>query len=740
MHTNQEIKGNLARLLATENLIVEHRKTETAMFDVDRRVLTLPLWDHASDTVYNMLVGHEVGHALFTPNDDWRSIADCPKDFVNVIEDARIEKLMKRKFPGLRKDFSVAYRELFNKDFFSVADQDLSELTLIDRINLHFKIGANALIPFSIEEKLFVARTDVAETFEEVLQIAVDIHKFMNEPEVVTESVATPDTDESAQPQTNMGGQSQNKSESSDSDDEGEQNEVSTQAGGFNGGASSAPGQSKSSGTELEDVSDDEEEGDLTEGSSRGGDTCETQRSFNEAMEDLSSRHRRDPIYIEIPEKVDLDNHIVDWKVLHGWINEQAQAPELYETVDALYNDFKKQSQKEVNYLVKEFECKKSADAYARSGESKTGVLDTSKLHTYRYNEDIFKKVTIVPDGKNHGLLFILDWSGSMANELLATVKQVLNLTAFCKKVQIPFEVYAFTNEWYAAKRAMENDTSLEDQQSQRRNYEWYHDNRHEGIEKNVFHLDPNYFHLMNFVSSRTNSREYDMQCRNLFREAMTFRSHVEYSNTWGVGLSGTPLNESIVMLNYIIPNFKKKNDLQKVNVCILSDGDACSSTYGQEVYDDYKDVTKVVPRRIDWYQILRDRKTGRVYNAFDYENCTNIFINQVRDRHPEVNVIGFRILAGGMLQNFVCRYGSNEDTDYMKIRQQWKKNKSAIIPNPKGYNALYAISNNSLTADTQFDVESGAKKGDISRAFKKMLGNKSNNKKLLSSFIDYVA
>ena len=63
--------------------------------------------------------------------------------------------------------------------------------------------------------------------------------------------------------------------------------------------------------------------------------------------------------------------------------------------------------------------------------------------------------MTVLPDGKNHGLLFVLDWSGSMANELMATVKQLLNLTAFCKKVQIPFEVYAFTNEWVAAKRAM---------------------------------------------------------------------------------------------------------------------------------------------------------------------------------------------------------------------------------------------------------------------------------------------
>ena len=56
----QEIKGNLARLLATENLIVEHRRVSTASFDVDRRVLTLPNWDRASGVVYDMLVGHEL--------------------------------------------------------------------------------------------------------------------------------------------------------------------------------------------------------------------------------------------------------------------------------------------------------------------------------------------------------------------------------------------------------------------------------------------------------------------------------------------------------------------------------------------------------------------------------------------------------------------------------------------------------------------------------------------------------
>ena len=98
--------------------------------------------------------------------------------------------------------------------------------------------------------------------------------------------------------------------------------------------------------------------------------------------------------------------------------------------------------------MVKEFECRKSADAYARATSSSTGTLDCTKLHTYKYNEDLFKKVTTINDGKNHGLIFILDWSGSMSRVMNDTIKQLYNLIWFCKKVAIPFDVYAFTNEW----------------------------------------------------------------------------------------------------------------------------------------------------------------------------------------------------------------------------------------------------------------------------------------------------
>ena len=66
MAVSHEIKSQLAKLLATEDLVVEHKKVETACFNVHTRVLTLPMWEQASGQVYDMLVGHEVGHALYT--------------------------------------------------------------------------------------------------------------------------------------------------------------------------------------------------------------------------------------------------------------------------------------------------------------------------------------------------------------------------------------------------------------------------------------------------------------------------------------------------------------------------------------------------------------------------------------------------------------------------------------------------------------------------------------------------
>jgi len=96
---NRDSKSLLARCMATEDIRVIHDKTaETAYFDTENRVLCLPIWQDMSNAMYDMLVGHEVSHALHTPKEGWQDFVGQGKGsrirhmFINVVEDARIER------------------------------------------------------------------------------------------------------------------------------------------------------------------------------------------------------------------------------------------------------------------------------------------------------------------------------------------------------------------------------------------------------------------------------------------------------------------------------------------------------------------------------------------------------------------------------------------------------------------------------------------------------------------------
>ena len=313
----------------------------------------------------------------------------------------------------------------------------------------HYKVGAAALIPFQEEEKVFVTRAENTETFDEVLSLANDIRSFVE--------AQQQEQEQNQQPSSANNKDGKNQIDSPETGEEGEENRPDL-------------GQDN---TQYDDqLSDEEKEEEFDRENpsyNEGGEHYdgETQEKFDRKAESLSNTSGiRDITYVEIPEKVNLDKHIVDWKVVHDWIDsQQGEESEKYNEYDDRasradvyreYQEFRNENKKEVNYLVKEFECRKSADAYARTSTARTGVLDTKNLHTYKFNDDLFKRINIIPDGKNHGMIFVLDWSGSMQYEIFATVKQLLNLTAFCKKVQIPFEVYAFTNEWQKVARALD--------------------------------------------------------------------------------------------------------------------------------------------------------------------------------------------------------------------------------------------------------------------------------------------
>jgi len=729
MTVNAEIKGQLAKLLATEDLIVEHRKVPTASFDVERRVLTLPLWNRASGTVYDLLVGHEVGHALFTPNENWIEKVNVPPQFVNVVEDVRVEKMMKKKYPGLAKTFFKGYKELSDDDFFSVKDEDLSKMNLADRVNLHCKIGNFVVIPFNNEELEILNIIENTQTFDEVLKAAEILYKYCKQKQQ-EETKTQLDNLKSQQ----SGADSQPASDFSDQQ-EGENDQEQ-------------PGETDSyGGTAKGEQSDSPMNGD------HGGEDKEpevkTDSNLNDKIESLTDKvSLNETVYLEIP-KINTKTAVVENKEVHDYISKYFQdyADNLkndleerghghffvspYISADSQFAEFKHSAQKEVNYLVKEFECRKSADSYARSIVSRSGVLDTSKLHTYKFNEDLFKKVTSIPDGKNHGLIFILDWSGSMSDVLLDTCKQMYNLLWFCKKVNIPFEVYAFTNEWVHYNRSENNARIIPE-----RAYE---------EKDNMVCVMPE-FKLMNLFTSKTNAKDLNQQMKHIWRIALSFANRYTAicPTPDRLSLSGTPLNESIITLFSIIPEFKKQYKLQKVQCIILTDGEACGVTYHKRINrtsyysNEVKEYLGQVSIRYgDTY--LRDRKLGTTYSVNNgFTGMTEALLRNLRDKFEDVNFIGIRILEGRDFSNFISRYHS-DCSQIDNLRQQWKKNRSVVIRN-SSYHAYFGLSSSTLSNKVQFEVEEFATKSQIKNAFFKSLGAKKLNKKVLSEFMDLIA
>ena len=711
-----EIKDQLAKLLATEDLVVEHKDVSTASFNVDSRVLILPNWNKASNNVYDMLVGHEVGHALYTPNEDISKYS-APQSYINVTEDARIEKLIKRKFPGLSKNFFKGYWELNEQDFFELEGVELNELALIDRINLYYK--NNTDVEFSEDEKIFLEKTGRTETFEEACHIAEEIHSY-------TRSLESGKGEQEQVSEIEVESEMEEDDDISGDQGEGEEGDGRPDMGEDN--------------TQYDDMTDEELLDELNS-DPVGGQSYKqieegmTDRNFKENIETLVGQSTgRESTYLQIP-SVKLESIVVSTKEVWDYFDTKnkervANAVEYgyngrywdpHFDIKDEYESFKKSAKKEVNYLVKEFECRKSASAYARSTTARTGVLDTAKLHTYKFNEDIFKKVNVIPEGKNHGLVFILDWSGSMHHVLKDTVKQLLNLVWFCKKVNIPFDVYCFTNEWY---RNADDDRIPQIP---------YDELLHQEVVENELVVE-NYFNLLNVISSESSLVEFENHCRNLYCLACDQYTHPRLC------LSGTPLDQTLITLHNLIPDFKKRTKIEKLNVIVLTDGESQSVSYNK-MYDRYGDEeSRMGQSRIHYDCILRDRKLGRTYIIDDsYGRMTKPLLQNLSDKFSDVNFIGIRLLSSSDARRFIGNSAgySYDETD--KLMKKWKKEKSIALDNT-GYKKYLGMSSSAIANDGEFEVEEDATKAQIKRAFVKSRGAKKLNKKILSQFMELIA
>ena len=734
--------SNLAKLLATENITVEHQNIPTAYFNVQERILGLPIWKDVTEDVYDLLVGHEVGHALFTPTDDVEELCseidDNPnsfhavKSYINILEDIRIEKKIKRKFGGLRKSFYRGYTELVEKNFFGTDGRLLESYSFIDRINLRFKTGMD--IPFNDREMEVVRKLENIESFDEVMEISKELYEGSDDAsrlEEIETSVSAEGDEEfgdgeydsmengSGFPDLDKEIDSSNGHE--DSDDDADE-EV-----GIGNDSDDSDGES-----------DEELSG--TGNSSQGSETQDSfdQNSFNELVDPVAI----EPFYCNIPD-VDSDPFIVSTKKFYRSVKKSLDTPRFTSTsrtdnrgneqsfMDIFkmdYIKFKNDSKKTVNYLVKEFEMKKNAEQYARASTSKSGVIDVNKLHSYRFNDDIFKKITVVPDGKNHGLVIFVDWSSSMYDNIYNTIKQLLNLVWFAKKINIPFDVYAFTDSYVYE-----------------RNYGNFYKNKDVVLNK---------VNLLHFFSSGQKSNDFNESCFDLFCLGSAFR----YQEAWGLGskvsLSSTPLNEAIILAHDIIEKFKKNHRLSVVNSIFLTDGEANSLNY---VVDDDSTTPKShngiavgtcklksFNHGIHWTSAssyISDPKTKITYKFTNRVGMTNVLLKSLQDRLG-INVIGFFIANRGYeaVNAIRTHYDGEYGADKALIRK-YNKEKSLII-NHAGYTEFYIIKGgNELDTDSdELDVNSDSTKRVITSAFKKHSKSKTLNRVVLSRFIELIA
>ncbi len=719
MTVNQEVKGTLARLLATENLTVEHRRVTTAYFDVEKRLLCLPIWNTASETVYDLLVGHEVGHALYTPQE---GLEDAPKAFVNVLEDARIERMMKVTYPGLRKTFFDGYKELWDRDFFSVANEDLTKIPLIDRINLYFK--GNSTIEFTDAEQIFVSRASKTKTFQDVLDLANDLYDYAQQAQETKEQIA--DAPDSPDLVDEDGDISVDKEEELEIDPVSKEETDESQDNKGELSDSELLDQLNYGGEGLQDFKPEPKDYDETESL--------TDSAFKEALETLIDDSAKEWVYLDLP-KIDVKKVVTPAAQVqedlrfHFYGLAVSSKEELQQHEESLeyaiqhYQKFKKDTQKTVNYLVKQFEMKKAADQYKRAATSKTGVIDTNKLHQYKLTEDIFKKITTVSDGKNHGLVMFLDWSGSMNQVLLDTLKQTYNLIWFCKKSNIPFRVLAFQNGYYSRSESYSHECV-------------------KNPKENQLHIGSD-FRLIEFFSSRQNPRSLEESLKLVYAQAFAM-------NSWrmrihqGYNLGGTPLAEAIYCARDIVNDLKRTDKVQKVNVVCLTDGESNPIQWLQERSSDYYG-DGLLPRQLchsgGRVFFIRDPETGVTKKISTSPYVTTKEIVSFFRGITNYNWIGIRLCSKSEA-NRVFRYFADEN--YSILDKQWKKERFASIKEKCGFSEAFFMPDQGIgEGTTNLEVKQKgeeATRAELTRAFKKHMGSKMSNKTILNKFIEQIA
>jgi hypothetical protein len=747
-------QSTLARLLAQENINVIHGNYRTAWFNPEQRTLALPVWKDRGKAVYDLLTGHEVGHALYTPAKGWHDAVDdilgAPKAYLNVLEDVRIERKVQDKYPGLRFQFKKAYKQLAEEDFFGLSKvQDIQNLIIIDRINLKTKLGEFVECEFvnSVEQD-FYARSFQTETFEDVVALAKEIYAYQKS--LMKESkqkempnIPTLDMPELPPEQGDQGSADDyNKPDPSEEPPKGEGEEVEekTEEGSEEVDGNQREGQTKPDDVEQKEL--DSAEG-IDKPAPKKKDEDEafldsvTDKAFRAMEESLTSTDELKGIMVYTLNSIKEKDIVIDYKEYYKqWKADISPARLSTYGVELIelgleknlekFKKFKNETELAGAYMAKEFELRKAAYQYSRSSVHKTGLINTNKLHAYKYSEDIFLKSTRLANYKNHGMMMFIDFSGSMAENMGATIRQLLNLTTFCRMINVPYEVYAFTTRVRDEKE--ETDIQWDD----------FAD----------CEIIPEKFNLLNLMSSRMTRKEYTEGFRMLWNLSMAWDSQLSqiYINRWN-HLHSTPLNTTIVYANEMIKDYKKKHNIEKMTAMFLTDGE--SDSFQIRMTEEGAEKRIASPGSFYGYRgrkaIVRvDGQSMKVASVNSADMTTQLL--KFLKKSTDSNVLGFFIsqYRNQAINKAVSEAPHTSISKYRdKYTQQMTKNRCLIEDNIFGYDRYFGLCTKYMDiVENEFGelVEDGATKNKIKTAFAKASKSKRVNRILLNAFVDAIA
>ena len=735
---NIESKSQLAKLFATENLSVEHNNVKTASFDLENRIVTLPIFKKPQGDVYDMLTAHECSHALHTPLKAWSKLED-PKyrAYVNVIEDTRIDKLIQKKYPGIVRNYINAFDVLMKQNFFGLKDKNVNtDLMLIDKINMYYKSSKKLNIKFSKEEQVWVDKIDNIKTFTDVLKIAKELYGWQEKQ--LEQLSKLPDFDNhplAKNYKLDKNGKSTIKvtvQTESDSNKDGSKPEDKKD------GSTSTVGNPNGFGGQ--DVKVDQ------------GLTCITDQNF-EASKDQLLDKTKNYRYATLPEPifknafVSNEQFLKDMKANNSYYfkekdqNRNQEYIKFFNWIKQDFLKFKKDSTKTVMYLVKEFEMKKAATAYKRATVDKTGVIDPLKLKNYKFSDDIFKRLTILPNSKNHGMIILLDWSGSMCDIITKTVHQLCNLVWFCQKINIPFEVYLFKDLSDSNKDKIET--------FKKKNGDMFPDKAilvnvaSHKLKKTVLHESLQYLYQMAFYFNRSYTYSIDGK----------FTGYVipisqEYH------LTSTPLNEALVMCNKLIPLFQSKYKVEKLSFITLTDGEANS-----EMAEYNFDTSKPYNKQLRGYRAQTIIKDGNKRYTTEFSelnriagsrmSLTSSLLKMMKDKY-NITTIGFYLSKRVNKNSFeqfvpysIYKNGNYQgvNPNFEKYRKKFLQDKVIEISRP-GYDSYYVVNAKDMNVEnyTLGNIAADESTSNIKRMFSKSMKNRIYSRVLLNKFIEKIA